>query len=329
MDMNRMIALTHTLRERVQSYGDALRRSEALTRYALIDPLLRELGWDTEDPGIVTPEYSVDIYNGGIARADYALTHAGKPLILIEAKKLGDPLLSGNAVEQGIRGCINTAADIFVVTDGQKWEIYDTRKRVPPPEMKVVEFDFIADLPSQFCAKAVALWRNGVLDGNILAAPTLEPTGGGATPGVIEQGGPVTTPAAPAYTPTPATPPDPGEIWHPLSEFEYQEYVSPTEIMFPDNSRAAFKNWTQTKRDIVQWLTSDGRHLPLPISKGNRNLVADSPAHPDGKPFHRTNSEVNGVYVDTNFTRKDMIHNIRIIIDHAGQDATQFKLRLR
>ena len=325
MDMDRMIALTHALRQRVQSYGDELRRSEALTRYSLIDPLLRELGWNTEDPGIVTPEYSVDIYNGGIARADYALTHNGKPLMLIEAKKLGEPLLSGNAVEQGIRGCINTAADIFVVTDGQKWEIYDTRQRVPPPEMKVVEFDFIADLPSQFCAKAVALWRNGVLDGNILAAPTLQPTGGGATPGLREQGSLITTPATPTYTPAPA----PGEIWHPLSEFEYQEDVSLAEIMFPDNSRVAFKNWTQNKRDIVQWLTSDGRHLPLPISKGNRNLVADSPTHPDGKPFHRTNSEVNGVYVDTNFTRKDMIQNIRIIIRHAGQDAAQFKVRLQ
>ena len=325
MDMDRMIALTRALRERVQSYGDDLRRSEALTRYVLIDPLLRELGWNTKDPGIVTPEYSVDIYNGGTARADYALTHNSKPLILIEAKKLGDPLLSGNAVEQGIRGCINTAADIFVVTDGQKWEIYDTRKRVPPPEMKVVEFDFIADLPSQFCAKAVALWRNGVLDGSILAAPTLQPTGGGATPGLREQGSLITTPAPPVNTPAPT----PGEIWHPLSEFEYQSDTLPEEIMFPDNSRIVSKNWSQTKREIVRWLVSGGRNLALPIQLRNRNLVAATPTHPSGRPFHGANSEVNGVHVDTNFTGKDMTRNIKIIINHAGQDAAQFKLRLR
>ena len=51
--------------------------------------------------------------------------------MLIEAKKLGEPLLSGNAVEQGIRGCINTATDFFVVTDGQKWEIYDHTQARP------------------------------------------------------------------------------------------------------------------------------------------------------------------------------------------------------
>ena len=324
MDMDRMIALTHTLRERVKTYGDELRNSEALTRYSLINPLLRELGWDTEDPGKVTPEYSVDIYNGGRAFADYALTHNGKPLMLIEAKKLGEPLLSGNAVEQGIRGCINTATDFFVVTDGQKWEIYDTRKRVPPPEMKVVEFDFIANSPWQFCSKALSMYRDGALEGYIQAAPTLDLTVG-ATPGLTEQGGPVTTPATPAYTPAPAA----GEVWYPLSEYEYHEDVSPTEIMFPDNSRIAFKNWAQTKRDIVRWLTDDGRHLPLPIRQGNRNLVAATPAHPDGKPFHRGGSEVNGVHVDMNFIRKDIVHNIKVIIRHASQDAAQFKLRLQ
>ena len=32
-------------------------RSEMQTRYALIDPLLRELGWDTENPALVRPEF--------------------------------------------------------------------------------------------------------------------------------------------------------------------------------------------------------------------------------------------------------------------------------
>ena len=325
MDMDRMIALTHTLRERVKTYGDELRNSEALTRYSLINPLLRELGWDTEDPGMVKPEYSVDIYDGGKVRADYALTHNGKPLMLVEAKKLGEPLLTGKAFDQGVRDCINTATAYFVVTDGQKWEIYDPRKPVPPPEMKMVAFDIIADLPSQFCAKAVALWRNGVLDGNIAAAPTLQPTGGIGQE-LTEQSSPATVPRA-----TPTAPPVPvaGETWHPLSEFEYNKDVSLAEIMFPDNSRVAFKSWTQTNRDVVRWLTGDGRHLALPIRKGNRNLVAVTPAHPNGKPFHRGGSEVNGVYVDTNFTGTGIIHNIKIIIDHAAQDATQFKLRLQ
>lgn len=322
--MDRMIALTRALRERVQAYGDELRRSEALTRYSLIDPLLRELGWDTEDPGIVKPEYSVDIYNGGIARADYALMGEGKPLMMMESKKLGESLLAGNAVDQGIRDCINTATAYFVVTDGQKWEIYDPRMNVTPPDMKLVAFDLLADTPSQFCAKAVALWRNGVLDGNIVAAPTLEPTGGIGQE-LIEQSSPATAPATPATPPAPAA----TEVWHSLSEFEYQEDIWPVEVIFPDNSRVVSENWSQLKKGVVQWLTSGGRHLPLPIQVGNRNLVADSPKHPNGKRFHRANTEVNGVHVDTNYTGKKMLNNIKLIIRHAGQDTTQFKVRLQ
>lgn len=326
MDMDRMIALTHTLRARVQSYGDELRRSEALTRYALIDPLLRELGWDTEDPGMVTPEYSMDIYNGGRAFADYALTHEGKPLMLVEAKKLGEPLLSGNAVEQGIWSCVSTATDFFVVTDGQKWEIYDTRNRVPPPDMKVVEFDFIADRPWQFCSKALSLCRSGALDGYVQPAPTLD-IAASATPGLAEQANPVTAPATPATTPAPAT----SEVWHPLSEFERQKDVYPAEIIFPDNSRVAARNWAHLKKAIVRWLTGGGRNLSLPIQliNRNRNLVAATPTHPNGKSFYRTNSEVNGVHVDAYFPPKQTLHNIKVIIRHAGQDAAQFKVRLQ
>ena len=47
MPLESFLALVHKLRERIDAHGDKLRQSEALTRYALIDPLLRELGWDT------------------------------------------------------------------------------------------------------------------------------------------------------------------------------------------------------------------------------------------------------------------------------------------
>ena len=65
-----LLELVGTLRERIDEHGAALRQSEALTRYALIDPLLRELGWDTEDPTLVMPEY-----NTGVGFSDYITFH--------------------------------------------------------------------------------------------------------------------------------------------------------------------------------------------------------------------------------------------------------------
>ena len=64
-----------------------LRQSEALTRATLIDPLLRELGWDTEDPALVAPEYRL-----GRGYADYALLSNG------QANDYGGSQETGNTV---------------------------------------------------------------------------------------------------------------------------------------------------------------------------------------------------------------------------------------
>ena len=50
MPLESLHSLVETLKERIQDHSDALSVNETLTRYALIDPLLRELGWDTADP---------------------------------------------------------------------------------------------------------------------------------------------------------------------------------------------------------------------------------------------------------------------------------------
>ena len=56
MPMEGLLALVERLIDRIDAHGATLRGSEALTRYALIDPMLRELGWDTSDPDMVIPD---------------------------------------------------------------------------------------------------------------------------------------------------------------------------------------------------------------------------------------------------------------------------------
>ena len=60
---------------------------EATTRYAIIDPILRALGWDTTNRKEVRVEYPCGPQRKPI---DYALFDEGSdPLVLIEAKGLG------------------------------------------------------------------------------------------------------------------------------------------------------------------------------------------------------------------------------------------------
>ena len=56
MPLESLLELVETLRKRIGGHRAALSGNEMLTRYALVDPLLCVLGWDTADPAIVIPE---------------------------------------------------------------------------------------------------------------------------------------------------------------------------------------------------------------------------------------------------------------------------------
>lgn len=373
MPLESLLAVVGKLRGRIGTHGDSLRQSEWLTRYALIDPLLRELGWDTGDLDVVIPEFSVDgagegrggivrglvnRWRGDKAQAGYALMDAssGKPVILVDAKKLDEPLLDGNALQQGIQGCVNTATDFFAVTNGRKWEIYDTRKRVSPPEMKVVEFDLSNDSAAEVCLKALALWRHGAVAGNVRPAQTPiaglmgEVSVGEAqsaddavsaaehAPVMAQPASAISVPQEPAAAMRPeASPiiqPSPSvasasvgnDGWRALSDVQAKRGdVKPTQLMFPDNSSVAINAWNQVVIQVVRWLTNNGRldasHCPIQYASGY--IVATQPIHPNGREF-KLAREVNSLYIELNYDAPNTVRNANLIIERVRMDASQF-----
>ena len=55
MLLDELVDVIQTIQDRIRDHGASLRENETRTRMALIDPLLQALGWDTADPGLVTP----------------------------------------------------------------------------------------------------------------------------------------------------------------------------------------------------------------------------------------------------------------------------------
>ena len=55
MALEDLCELVEKVRQKSQNFGHLLSQSEALTRYALIDPILRSLGWDTREPRTGSP----------------------------------------------------------------------------------------------------------------------------------------------------------------------------------------------------------------------------------------------------------------------------------
>ena len=315
MPLESLLELVETLQNRIDEHGTALRQSEVLTRAALIDPLLRELGWDTEDPALVMHEYRL-----GRGYADYALLHNGKPVIMVEAKKLGTPL--HEVASQGIGYCIEDGIGYFAVTDGGQWEIYETHKMAPIAEKLTVQFDIEQSSPMT-CLKAMALWRHSVKADSARAAqlPVIQVE----YPGTIEVTG----------VPTPKPPPviEPEPDWILLSDFRPKTGVPSTvDILFPDNSivQLAKRQWYRVTTETILWLYQRG-HLSTSncrVQKSTRYIVSDSPTHPNGKDFI-AHKKAGPFYVERNYSGLGFVINAEMIIKHVGLDPTQFKVRLR
>ena len=310
MPLESLLELVQKLRKRIDTHGEALKQSEALTRYALIDPLLRELGWDTTDPTQVVPEYRVP--NNQLA--DYVLLSNNSPVIVVESKKLNEPLRGGKALDQGILYCAHTGSGHFLLTDGRLWEIYESSSTSPK-----ISFDLKGQPPAEACLQALALLRPAAEGGRIAAgqAPIIE----------------VTHDRPEKKRPPTVTPPVADEHeWEPLTEVTAVEGQNPIGMLFPDGRPVQVKNWPATLEEVVRWLIN-GRmlgssHCPIigTNPKAFRYMVHTQPIHSNGARF-RLPLEVNGFWVEKHDNRQALIDKIKTIIEHVGQDPARFKVR--
>ena len=317
MILESLLELVETLKARIDTHGDELRQSEALTRYALIDPLLRELGWDTEDPALLIPEYK-----SGSGSADYALLTGNRPAMMVEAKKLGTPL-QDSVVSQGIQYCLMEGTRYFSVTDGQRWELYETHKPVPIGEKRIIGFDLRGESAAEVCLNALALWRPSVQSG--YAAP-------GQTPVVSlahNQSGP---PAASITDIHPTLRGSDEHDWQQLTQVSATKGQKPIEILFPDGNSTQLRNWGAAPVEVVRWLTAQkilsANDCPIMYSNPRtfRYMVHVQPIHSNGAPF-TSPTEVNGLFVERHDNKSALIDKTKAIIQLVGQDPAQFSIR--
>lgn len=341
MPLESLLELVAALRGRIDEHGTALRQNEMRTRYALIDPLLRELGWDTSDPSDVMIEDG-----SGDGRADYLLLDNDQPVMIIEAKRLGLGVSDGRqqavnyAMDQGRR------ARYFAVTDGSRWEIYDTH--LPAISMLIVSFSLTEEVPAEVCLKALALWKSSAIEGKVIAAetPLLE-----STPRVRND---ATERHSNVYSMAPSS--QNGGKWMRLSDFsenltQLGRQVSElkdtygekplSEIEFPDNGRTSLEDWKDLTVEVVRWLTQGGylteTHCPINVSQSTRSqsIVTTRPVHQNGNHFKEgayekiTYGSGNDVYVFTGFSAHIQIKRCVQVIKRVRSSAiSQFKVRL-
>ena len=245
-------SLTDTLenvRERIRQHEQLLRENETRTRRSLIDPVLDALGWDTEDPSSVIHEYQV-----GNGRADYALANQGKPMVALEAKRLGEKLETHTA--QMVTYANITGIPYCGMTDGNVWELYDVFDQKPLDEKKILSVSIADGHPSGTALQLLTLWKPAVEEGN--PAPGNSPLAQRRQPEIRQGALPMEKTG-----------------WIQLTEFDHNE--KPREIMFPDGQKRDIRVARDLVTETAAWLFQGGHMTEeqIPIRNGRkRELVA-------------------------------------------------------
>lgn len=148
-------AVLGTVRERIEKWqGQGI--GEQDTKATLIVPVLRALGWDTEDLEDVKLEYKRKPTDNPV---DYALVLLREPRLFIEAKALGAHLDDQRWRYQILSYATVAGVEWVALTDGNEYEIYNSHATVPA-EKKLFRTVRIAD-PSTRPAETSACFRKG------------------------------------------------------------------------------------------------------------------------------------------------------------------------
>ena len=250
MVLEELVSTIEELQSRIRRHRLELEGSEASTRVSLINPLLTALDWDVGNPAYVSVERH--LREGG--KADYLLRgRSGRPIILVEAKKLGYQLKG--AVRQASDYCLGSSIPYFIVTDGRQWQLH---KCVSTTTYLITEFD-IADSARQASVQALAFWQPTVRQGFI---PTISENDNNNSH----------TTSEPSSKPLSVAPSS--SEWRPITSM-YTRSTAPSRLRYPDEQIHIVSGWNDLAESLVRWLNTGDylEDLQFPIRNAKNNRV--------------------------------------------------------
>jgi hypothetical protein len=176
-------ALVTKFRDGADYYASAAFKEMSL-RSEFLNPVLKALGWDPDNPGLdvsnreVTQEDTL-IIDGEEKAPDYAFLLDGRWQWFLEAKRPGVNIETGRDPAYQIRRyCWNAGLPLGVVTDFEEWAIYDCRfEPLPGDSATVARLLYFGydELESRWDDLQALLGRDSVLGGSIAEFNVVNP----------------------------------------------------------------------------------------------------------------------------------------------------------
>ena len=338
-----LIQTIDTLKERIRKHKDYLGAYEVRTRVSLIDPMLRALGWDVDDPDLVQVEPKTD--NGW---ADYALLGINhRPVAFVEAKKLSENIAAhtqqtiGYAISENMSG--TNKISYCACTNGDDWKVLDLFTQAPVMDVSIAGND-----SAKAAMKFLGLWRRSFSDGSFDSA--IEPLSGLVHPETPASSVAVAPSAASGFAapsvttsrarrssrasrPTPVATPPPTSGWTPLTgAFDPIGNSPPEAIWLPGSNEILLKNWRGVLIETALWLYRSSLltlgHCPIQLG-GKRSLFSLDGLHTNGNEF-KSPVKVGdtGIIMEGNHSSRGIVRLTKQLLLQFGQDPSKVLLRL-
>ena len=284
-DPNQIERMVRELGRRASEHREYIQGHEARTRMVLVDPLLRELGWNPENPDEVQVEFKLEA-----GEPDYVLMKDGKPVAIIEAKRLGTDFGRGvpHQVIKYIKAPECSNIKLVAFTNGDEWVICREFEDYDEERLKIS-----ADQPFKTASYLVAY----------LSASRFEPEPTGNDSRVVIR--------TVFQVQSPVTP---------LPEADWK--LKPARLRFEDGSERVVSTWSRVYLETCRFIVYDGlvnpEDYPVVLAKGSqvkRCAMNTSRVHPNGNDFTDPKEVSEGVWLEndlgSNEARKD--YSVRML----------------
>ena len=343
--------------DRIRNFEHEFTNNEQQTRLSLVDPVLKALDWDPQDPTTVRVEYPVRQRNRNNIRADYALLSSSQePVAFVEAKKLRSDL--GDAHLQLFEYAVSESVPYSVATNGADWAIY---KRVHQETgllfQRLLRISILDRSPKVTAIMLLPLWKelltsHSSIDYIAPALSTLETfppkntlqtkerlsdTPLGQDQALHQQ------PSRTVYLHDEPTPVDLGTTTHHIGLSDCETFTlnnppivlgrKPSELILPDGTKIPIKHWTSLLKEVVMWLfDNDQLNVELPW-KGDRNfdrnVLQETPFRNRNGAIYKQQVKIeDDLYLLTNYNARNACNAASKLLADCGIDNSQAQVTM-
>ena len=302
MALGNLQSTIEKLRKTIEAHRGYLAENETGTRQVLIDPLLRKLGWDVSNPNIVQLEYRVKEQ-----RVDYVLMSKGKPVAVIEAKSLGSNL-KASVIGQALAYAKLAGISYAIVTDGDKWEMYDVFKPAAVEESLLMKLELSQQSARKNAEQALTMRKPNLTSKDpVFKRPK----------------------RTSKRDKLPKPPKPPGRKSYSFdSDKRYPQHTKPSRLKIGNYVDVEVNFWTDVIHEVVVWLVKEERlnDNHCPIETGKWTFVSSEAVNRDGTPFKNSRQLPKGFILHRGLTTEEQWSGLRKMLDQFQVDTSAIQV---